>query len=104
MISPREEGRIFFISTPNFVALHQSIVARSSTAAADATASSAGHLVILFCIVLLSAAQNKKIGNETSVIESRFCRRTLTHGCNVKNLVTETESHTTIINGLFFID
>jgi len=54
--------------------------------------------------VLLSAAQNKKIGDETSVIESRICRRTLTHGCNVKNLATETESHTTIKNGLFFVD
>ena len=63
-----------------------------------------GHLKILFCIVLLSAAQNKKIGDKTSVIESRFCRRTLTHGCDVKNLATETESHTAIKNGLFFVD
>jgi hypothetical protein len=31
-------------------------------------------------------------------------RRTLTHGCNVKILATETESHTTIKNGLFFVD
>ena len=63
-----------------------------------------GHSEILFCILLLSAAQNKKIGDKTSVIELQFCRRTLTHGCNVKILVTETESHATIKNGFFFVD